>query len=61
MKQQVGLSNWSKVVVSIHRKSKLIHRKLKLKQIPEMTKIRSANVMMSLKGNDITRLALGMI
>ena len=61
MKQQVGLSNWSKVVVSIHRKSKLIHRKLKLKQIPEMTKIQSANVMMSLKGNDMTRLALGMI
>ena len=61
MKQQVGLSNWSKVVVSIHRKSKLIHRKLKLTQIPEMTKIQSANVMMSLKGNDMTRLAQGMI
>ena len=61
MKQQVGLSNWSKVVVSISRKSKLIHRKLKLKQIPEMKKIQSANVMMSLKGNDMTRLAQGMI
>ena len=57
MKQQVGLSNWSKVVVSTHRKSKL---KLKLKQILEMTKIQSVKVSMSLKDNDMTRPALGM-
>ena len=57
MKPQVGLSNWSKVVVSTHRKSKL---KLKLKQILEMSKIQSVKVSMSLKDNDMTRPALGM-
>ena len=57
MKPQVGLSNWSKVVVSTHRKSKL---KSTLKQILEMTKIQSVKASMSLKDNDMTRPVLGM-